>query len=229
MEDEPQDGRESRSVDRELLTRFMAEFRGLVDEIFKHADLELDKGTELNKQISGFSEKMLLLNVGTIGLSVSALISYASKFTLVGWHKYLIASLVAFGWMSLVLSSGLCGLIMAVCLASNRLLYKQWMASLSEYYGGGILSKIANLSQAFHGTFVVNGQTVEAKDLFNPLIESTRVRWQALVDEQRNGHTENLSTLKKVSTGETGASALRLTQIGMVSLGIAALTLLCGI
>ena len=64
----------------------------------------LDTALEANKQLSAFYERLLLLNTGTIGVSVSALLSFGSKAGSLGHAKYFIVVFVSLAWALLLLS-----------------------------------------------------------------------------------------------------------------------------
>jgi hypothetical protein len=64
----------------------------------------LDKATDLNKQIFLFYERILLIDTGTLGVSVSVILSSNRHLSELGHAKVVVLVTVILGWMFLLFS-----------------------------------------------------------------------------------------------------------------------------
>jgi hypothetical protein len=187
------------------------------------AERTTDKGSEINEQLFAFYERLLLLNTGMIGISVSAILSYGSHPGLLGHTKYVVIVFVALAWLFLLLSIVLCRSVMMAMLLANQLLYKQWGAYSLDFNGAVISGDVARLSTAIKGSIDVDGQMVDAGTLFNQIAQTVKAQFEKS-KEIFATDSSHIDAVK--STYGEGKRAVAYTQIALLLLGAAALALL---
>lgn len=111
-----------------------------------------DKAMELNKQISSFHERQLLVNIGIIGISVSALISLIAKISANTAAKHIFVSYVAPAWVLLFVSVWTCRNVMAFTLRINRAILQDWAKRIENYHLQQVARSVTKLSKALQGT-----------------------------------------------------------------------------
>jgi hypothetical protein len=184
-----------------------------------------DKASDLNKQYAAFHERLLLIDLGTIGLSVTALTSVASKVAIVGFRKYLVIVFVGVAWCLLLLSAFLCRAIMNDYLAANRKLLEEWALTVSQSNGEQVSVDFQRLSLGLKGTIQMEDKAVDIETLFNNA--ATEIR--GVLTEAKRAHLEK--TLKtggakeSLSTGRASQHAIHYMQWALVLLALAAMTL----
>ncbi len=216
---------EPSSVDFEKFSKLLENFRGSTREYLGFCSEAFESARDLNKQLFSFHERLLLIDLGTIGLSVTALTSVASKAAVIGWRKYLIMTLVGFAWGALLMSAFLCRAVMNDYLGANRKLYNEWLANGLELTGGSVANDLRRLPLAFRGTFQFQGELTDAATLFN----RGAAEIQGAFNEAKRLHLEN--TLKTggakegLSTAAASVHAIRYMQWALMLLAVAALVL----
>jgi hypothetical protein len=184
-----------------------------------------ERASDLNKQLSAFHERLLLIDLGTIGLSVTALTSVASKVAMVGFRKYLIVVLVGLAWCLLLLSAFMCRAIMNDYLAANRKLYEEWRLTVFDSIHERISVDFQRLSLAFQGTIQSEDKTVDPAAVFNDA--AAAIRSQSA--EAKRAHLEKTlqtgGAKESLSTGQSSLHAIHYMQYAMVLLALAAITL----
>jgi hypothetical protein len=201
-----------------LFDRMQTSCRNCADDNSK----ALDKSIDMNKQLSAFYERLLLLDTGMIGISASALLSFGSKAGSLGHTKYLIVVLVALGWAFLLLSIILCRSIMMHCLVANQLLYKEWRKHAIDFHGSFISGDVARISTAMRGSIDVDGKPVDATIRFNELAQMVKEKFE---ESKRLISAESTAT-EAPETRAEGARAIQYMQLALLLLGTAAITLL---
>src|SRR4051812_36342269 len=107
-------------IDRERFEVHLKEFRELHRFYIDDNKKSLDLATDANKQISAFFERIMFLALGTIGLSITTVTSFASRFSSPGFHKYTtIVALVA-GWLLLFASSAASRSVILTTIIANK-------------------------------------------------------------------------------------------------------------
>jgi hypothetical protein len=210
-----------------------AKFEQLFDNLRSSMQGNLDtlstsfeRASDLNKQLSAFHERLLLIDLGTIGLSVTALTSVASKVAMVGFRKYLIVVLVGLAWCLLLLSAFMCRSIMNDYLAANRKLYEEWRLTIFESIHLRISVDFQRMCLAFKGTIQVEGKTVDPAAVFNEA--AAAIRSQSA--EAKRAHLEKTlqtgGAKESLSTGETSQHAIRYMQWALMLLALSAMALI---
>ena len=185
----------------------------------------IEKASDLNKQQSAFHERILLIDLGTIGLSVTALTSVASKVAMIGLRKYLVVVLVVIAWGLLLLSAFLCRSIMNDLLAANRKLYEAWRLTVFESHGSLISQDFLRLSSALTGTIQMEDKTVDAA----AFLRNAATEMRSTFTEARRAHLEKTlqtgGAKESVSTGRASQRAIQYMQWGLILLALAAIAL----
>src|SRR5947209_1651209 len=101
----PEDQKTGATVDREFLTLMLSQLHQLAKDYSSMAQKAAEASSTINRDLFALYEKTMLLSLGTIGLSVSALISYVTKFTLHGIHKVFVVGLASTAWLCLLISA----------------------------------------------------------------------------------------------------------------------------
>jgi hypothetical protein len=212
------------------------QFRIEIEELFSAHRTFLDDtktsiqiATDANKQISSFFERIMLLDLGAIGLSITALTSVGGKLGNVP-HRNVVVTLAAVGWLLLFGSSLLCRTVMLGCIHANKRFSGQWIESTAAYHRPMIELIVSRVSRTFQGSVRVADKTVDPaavlKALFSviqtkefPDPETTTKKLQALLAN------DNASSK---ASGKMGMAAMVCMQFGFVSLGLAAIVLVVG-
>ena len=185
-----------------------------------------EKASDLNKQLSAFHERLLVIDLGTIGLSVTALTSVASKVAMVGFRKYLVIVLVGLAWCLLLMSAFLCRAIMNDYLAANRKLYEEWRLAVFESHGEHISQDMLRFSTALTGTIQMEDKTVDAATLFQNAATDIR---SAFAEARREHVEKTLQTggaKESLSTGQASQHAIHYMQWALMLLALSAMTLI---
>ncbi len=209
--------------DPEKMSRYVDHLR---ESFWNYMDLSLksmEKGSELNKQLSALYERIMLINYGTIGLSVSALTAITGKVTLHHGIEVSVISIVAVGWVLLILSAFLCRSLMHYYVAANKCLFCEWQLFSSQMTASQVAFDLQRLSIPLNGFIEIEGKRVD-----------TQVYWKDCADQvratlgEKNPHylklIEAVSDLQKTAP-TTSSVTIHMMQFGMLCLAIAAFLL----
>jgi hypothetical protein len=198
-----------------------AKVDNLRDSMRRYADsitTSVEKASDLNKQVSEFHERLLLIDLGTIGLSVTALTSVASKVAMVGSWKYVVIVPVGFAWCLLLLSAFICRKIMNDYLAANRKLYDEWRMTVTESHAEHITLDIQRL-------VIVSGGVIHKKDF-----DEAAAKVRSEFAEARKAHLEKTlqtgGAEESLTIGEASRHAIRFMQWALMLLALAAMVLI---
>lgn len=206
-------------------------FERRVDELFnsfrvyrEDSTVALDKATDANRDLASFNEKLMLLSLGTIGLSVSALISFVTKFALSGTHKVLVITLASAAWGMLLVAAILFRRLVSECMAANQKILFEWLNAMKEYNGSSISFRGRRVGLAFSGTAIYNDEIYDPKAMFDKLSDDTA----ALFASPEAEHFKNMLSQIKVSPKEAGIAswiANMLCQVALLLLAATAVVL----
>jgi hypothetical protein len=200
------------AVLNELFKRFHQWHRQYLDDFV----MIVRAGSEYNKQIAAFHERLLLVSLGTIGLSVTALTAFTPKIPTTAFPRHIFVSYIVPAWISLlvsaILSMGTIGnMIVANAASHHNLDYLVQTYTLRELF-----VPIKKFAAAFTGTIKVEEEMRDASELFSQLAEKIE-----------NDLRQKDVDLKKKLSGLTGSSSIKVaSQLAMVTLHIG-LILLC--
>jgi hypothetical protein len=215
------------SFDAEKFSKLYDNLRGSFRTYVEDSTIATEKMTGMNKEIGAFHERLMLLDLGTIGLSVSALISFVSKFTLMGFHKHVVIALASGAWCLLLISAICCRSVTTKCLAANRKLLHDWMFGVSDMNGAAIVADMHRLSDAFIGVATVNDATFDPKAIFAQLAIDSKAKFDEAKLDYLNKCVSNLSIDTK-AVGRAGMWAILLMQLALLLLGVTAVALFAG-
>jgi hypothetical protein len=185
------------------------------------------KAADANKEIASFYEKLMLLGLGTIGLSVTALISFVSKFALTGSHKIVIVSLASVAWGLLFVSAFLCSRVIFGFMAANKRLLYQWLINTSDDNCASIMLHISNLGNVFSGTSSRDGEPYDPKTELSKLATDTKNLFESSDKEHLRKAMEQLK-LQPPQMGKFGGWAVVLLQSAFLLLAITTVALFAG-
>jgi len=149
---------------RDLLKEFREVYRQYIDD----TSARLDKAIELNKMVFAFHERLLLINIGTIGLSVTAVTSLTSKYSissLPGGHTFL--WLLGTAWMVLLVSTFLCRAVMTGTLQANKSIFAYWSSLSSSFNSQLIMLSLRKLSGALQGKITIESVQHDVSEFFD--------------------------------------------------------------
>jgi hypothetical protein len=163
---------------KELYAEFHEWYRQYVEGLGRVAD----KSIELNKQISAFHERLLLVALGTIGISLSALVSLGSRISasLAGRQTFL--HYVAPAWILLLLSALASRNVMAFTQRVNRAILQDWAKRVDTYNVQQVVRSLGKLSKAISGTITIESKVQDISAVFAELGKSA----QETIDQQKN-------------------------------------------
>jgi hypothetical protein len=220
MSEEQQQAASSK-VDIERIRQVYAEFRESHRDFIDACAKSFDRATDLNKQSAAFYERVLLLNMGILGFSITALTAVSSRFHFGGFFKYTIASLVGLAWLGLLVSTLFCASIVLDVLRTNRRLYAEWLSVTFDAHAQTVSGDMERFAQITG--IALQGDPVDKSALLSQLAEdvrkSTGGEWkehlQAMIKPPE----------KTSSTQESVKYAIRSLQLSLLLLGIVAMLL----
>lgn len=150
-------------------------FNQLYEHHAKHVEIvsgTVQRGFDLNKQVAAFYERLMLLDLGTLALSVNALVSLGSKFSSHYAGKIygtLFCWLIVTAWLLLLVSTFLCRQAVARTIEENRKMSRMLEKESVKYsanVAGFIFGQIAGVLQ---GSIKINNQQRDVRETFEEL------------------------------------------------------------
>jgi hypothetical protein len=132
-------------------------------------DTVTEKAVEMNKQIGAFHERQLLVSIGTIGISLSALISLGTKISINPAAKHIFVFYVAPAWVLLFMCVWACRNVMAFTLRINKAILEEWANRLETYHLQQVTRSVTKLSKAVHGTVIMDSTPRDLSAVFADL------------------------------------------------------------
>jgi hypothetical protein len=196
-----------------LFARFHEWYRFYITQ----AALQTDKAIEINKQIASSYERLLLIDVGAIALSISAFMSLAGKFPSHA-SRYPFVWLVGLAWVSLFASAILLSAAIIHTIAANAILLQTWNSLLQTYHSQVLSTSLIHLSKALTGKVRVGDEDHDVPKLFSELAAKVK-------EEGAAREAERLKTIggAKSPAGRLSQVARVLMQLGFVLLCVAAI------
>jgi hypothetical protein len=177
----------------------------------------VDKNLEVNKQIAAFYERIMLLDVGTIALSVTALISLVPRFSSGQFPKQTFLWYIVPAWSLLFVSTVACRVVIQNTVKANLLSYDEWSDAVIKYNAGVIAVQLTKMTQAMTGTVTLNSKDVDVAQTFAAYAESLKKAMTAQPQQ-----TEDTVNTAPFWVGV----AITTAQIGLLLLCISAVRLL---
>ena len=120
-----------------------------------------------------------MASLGTIGLSVSALISFVSKFALTGSHKTVVVMLASIAWGMLLVAAICFRGVINECMIANKKLLFEWISTMTDVHGSAITFHSQRVGTAFTGTTIHEGAPYDPKEIFDKLADQTKALFQS--------------------------------------------------
>lgn len=201
-----------------LYCNLQASFRNWISELSK----ALDKATDLNKQIFLYYERILLIDTGTLGVSVSVTLSSNRHLGELGHVKVVVLVTVILGWIFLLFSILYCRLTITYSMNANRDLFHHWRNESDKLNSLVMGSDIQRIGSAFTGNLVVDGKEVDIAKMIKELGNTMKTKIAEVVAtrEAQEGKADLSDSQRH------GRWAINCMQIGLILLGIAAVTVL---
>ena len=210
--------------DPAVLNELLAKWGEWSRQHVNYADLIFKSAFEFNKQIAAFHERLLLISLGTIGLSVTALTSYIPKVPSAVFPKHIFVWLIAPAWILLMVSTLSSVTVIAHTLVANRVLLVELRRLVNTTSFNQAAVQLRKLSTASTGTVTYNSQAFEASDLFTKLADDLNRQVQEPSGGFADGATKQ-AVLEASKLAKFGRFAMITLQLGLVLLCISALKL----
>jgi hypothetical protein len=179
-----------------------------------------DKAFEINKQIISLYERLLLISVGTIGLSITAFITLAGKF---GPHisRRPFVLLISLAWASLFVSAIAFSAAITHTIIQNSTLFQHWTKLLEAYHSQMFGSSVGKLSNVLSGNIQIEGQDHDVKKLFAKLSGELREAGNSSMQERLK--MLNVGSVKDSPVRKLAIVGTLAMQVGFILLCIAAI------
>ena len=198
-----------------------AEFRERQGAYVDHVAKVVDKSFDLNKQISSFHERLILICLGTIGLSVTALISFMPKIPVVMFPRHTFVWYIVPAWILLFISMTYSRSVMANLVLANAALLEEWKVAADTYNIKQMWLSLVKLSSTVQGTVKSGDKERSASSMFTEFADQVN-KCVPKVDHDKIDSTAK----KRVSRIKTQSAIATVTlQIGMILLCISAVKL----
>ena len=203
----------------EGVTAFYTAYRTLVEDTGSN----VEKSLEVNKQIAALYERFLLIDIGTIALSVTAITSLASRPNAVPTHKYTFVLLIGLAWLLLLVSTFCCRAMMTAVAAANRTIFHEWRGVATAYDLQQVARACSLLSKAASGTAIVQGEKRDISAFFSSMADKLT---GVLNEEQQKRLEKALQPADQSGfVKTTGTIAISFMQLGLIVLCAAAMML----
>lgn len=206
--------------DPAVANKLFSDFHELYRQWVDHASELTDKSFDVNKQVASFHERLMLLDIGMLGISISALISLGTRVASNPAAKHTFVWYVAPSWVLLLLSVTACRNVMAFCIEGNRVMLQNWVAKLESYNLQQLYRIITKLAANLSGSVTIDNAPRDVSVIFS---DSAKLV-QAALENQNKTHTPTLSAGSSYSKWQSKTAVLSM-QIALVLLGIAAIKL----
>lgn len=175
-----------------------------------------EKAFEVNKQIISLYERLLLIAVGTIGLSITAFVTLAGRFTPhVSRHAFV--WLICVAWGLLFISATSFNSAITHTIIENASLFKHWANLLETYHSQMFATSLTKLSSVLGGKVPVGGENHDIRELFAKLAN----------DLNEAGASVEKERMKMLQVGSVRSSPVRkLAGVGIIAMQLG-FVLLC--
>jgi hypothetical protein len=200
---------------QDLFKQFHEWYRIYLDQNGAHTD----KAFELNKQIASIYERLLLIDVGTIGLSITAFVTLAGKFS-PSAPRHVFVWLIGTAWGLMFVSAMLFSAAIIHVTSANSILFKKWRVLLGTYHMQMLTTSLIRLSKALSGSIRVGEEDFDAKGLFAKFAAEIQEALKT-AEAERAKVVDDTSNVSQV--GRMARMATITMQLGFVLLCIAAI------
>jgi hypothetical protein len=201
-----------------------ADFHEKAGAFLDYATKTVDKGFDLNKQISAFHERLTLVSFGTLSLSITALTALIPKVAGASFPRHSFVKFVIPAWILLFVSIVFSRAVMGHILVASRQLLDQWKGLGEAHTVKGLVRAVTELSQKVSGTTVVDGKEQAVADTLADVAKKLdsyiHVPTDLDVEKVRKAAERTAKSVKWLST-----VAVLSLEAALVLLGIAAIKL----
>ena len=197
------------------------EFRERHGAYIDHVAKVVDKGFDLNKQISSFHERLILICLGTIGLSITALTAFIPKIPGATFPRHTYIWYIVPAWILLFVSITYSRAVMGTLVLANSGLLEEWKTAAETYNIKQMWLCLIKLSSTAQGTVKTGDQERSASALFAELAE----RVNKCVPEVDHTKTSSVANRRVRRIKVQSTIAVASMQVGMILLCISAIKL----
>ncbi|HWF37195.1 MAG TPA: hypothetical protein VG322_01665 [Candidatus Acidoferrales bacterium] len=212
------------TADASKVLALFKEFHDWYRQYLADIGLLSEKAIQFNSHVMSFYERMMLVSIGTIGLSVTALTSIVSKTTLSPYSRHIFVSLIAPAWILLLLSAILARITMAHLIVANKSVYDDWHNAVNSHNLNLISVTLTRLSGALSGKVEIEQTEKDVSVLFRDSAQELR----KLISDQQKAHNDKKKPNVMIPARMGQIAGLSMT-LGLVFLGISAIRLFLGL
>jgi hypothetical protein len=212
---------ESVGAGNNLALEHYAEFRERHGQYIDHLAKAVDKGFDLNKQVSSFHERLILISLGTIGLSLTALTSFIPKIPGATFPMHTFVWYIVPAWILLFVSITYSRAVMGSLVLANSVLLEDWKTSADTYNIKQMWICLLKLSSTAQGTVKTGDKERSASAMFAEMADRVNKCVPEVDRVKIKSATEQLVSRIKIQS----TIAVTSMQIGMILLCISAITL----
>jgi hypothetical protein len=210
--------------DPAVLAELFAKWAEWSREHLSYSDLMSKNAFEFNKQIAAFHERLLLISLGTIGLSVTALTAYIPKIPPPVFPRHVFVWFIAPAWILLLISALSSVAVIANILVGNQILFLAQRKLVSTTISNQAVVQLRKFATALTGTVTYNSQPFEATALFTKLADDLNRKVQEMATDGTDG-AHKQPVLDTSGVARIGRVAVAALQLGLILLCISALKL----
>lgn len=181
-----------------------------------------DRAASLNKDICSFNERMMLVALGVLGISVTSLISINSKLSSNPSARIALTHYVIPAWILLTISVLTCRNAMVLALRANRSIYMEWILKLNNHHAREMVAGLKKLSNVISGDITLGSKVQPLSAVVSELEKDV----QEMFASEAKRPTLDVATQRDTrSLKIQSALAVFTLQIALVLLCIAAILL----
>ena len=215
----PEDGKIS--GDPAVVSQLFRDFFELYRQWLDRLAAVTDRAMEVNKQIISLNERLMLLNLGTIGISVSALISLGTKVASNPAARHAFVRYVAPSWVLLLLSAMMCRNVMVFTIGANRKLLEDWTQRVTSFNIVQMQRSVLKMSKALTGTITVNSVSHDVSAMF----AETAKEAENVLEQLKKGPGPPVTPFDNRASKWQARLSVLFMQIALILLCIAAIKL----
>jgi hypothetical protein len=215
------------SSDIQATEKAFGEYRDWHTSFLDRINDQVGKAIDVTKQLSTFHERLLLICLGTIGFSVTAITTLGSstKFAGSNFPRHTVTCYVIPAWISLLLCIIISNGIMRQVVELNRSILEQWYQLTSQFTFNVGTTALTRLSTTIRGTVAVGTETKDVSEH----MRSLAAQLKALADKAKPDQFEKLLKIawgKDKTLNHYSSVAVVLFIAGVALLGIAAVKII---
>lgn len=206
--------------DPERVRKAIQEFNEARRYLLESEERATDKAVAFNKDLATFQERLLLVALGIIGLSVTSLVSLIPKITGTPALRATVLHYIVPAWILLLISALSCRHTMVFAIRLNQKILKDWANKLQTFNLQALQRSLKVFEKTLQGNITIESETTSLAELFSKLSD--------LVQKTIN-EIGKLPPLEDVAKTETkmvkmyGGISVYALEVALVLLAIAAI------